>query len=201
MPEAAEGFLERSKPWRADVRWQVVAVEAVMLVLLGAFMLSNTARAGNWLLQVIGLVFLVISLQLAVTSFRQSGEGARGLGVYDSFRAGIGVTVGIIATSLWWSSNVPNGAVRQILGWGLVAFPALQLIGIAMVRGRQNMRPTSIALSVLALALGIVLLTTDNTSASDRITSLGIVLLVFGVLLGGLAFVVRNRAASRAAPA
>jgi uncharacterized membrane protein HdeD (DUF308 family) len=200
MAEAADGFLERSKPWRADVRWQVVAVEAVMLVLLGAFMLSNTARAGNWLLQVIGLIFLVISLQLAVTSFRQKGEGA-GLGAYDSFRAGIGVTVGIIATSLWWSSNVPNGAVRQILGWGLVAFPALQLIGIVVVRGRQNMRLTTIALSVLALALGIVLLTTDNTSADDRITSLGIVLLVFGVLLGGLAFVVRSRAASRAAPA
>lgn len=201
MPDAAKGFLEQSKPWRADAKWQVLAAEAVILVGIGLFMLINTARAGDWLLQIIGLVFLIISLQLAVTSFRQKGEGARGLGVYDSFRSGVGVTVGVIATSLWWSDYVPNSAVRQILGWGLIAFPALQLVGIFAIRGRGNMRPATIALSVLALALGILLLTTDNASSASRITFLGVVLLVFGALLGGLAYLAKSRADSVAAPA
>lgn len=190
MAETAKDLLNQSKPWRSDVRWQIVAVEAVLLVAIGLFMLFSTDRAGEWILQIIGLVFLIVSLQLAVVSFRNS---ERGLGAFDSFRAGIGVTVGVIATSIWWSDYVANSAVRQILGWGLIAFAAMQLIGLVIVRGRSGLRPATLILSALTLVLGIVLLTSNETSAEDRIRFLGVVLLVFGVLLGGLAYLIMSR--------
>lgn len=189
MAETAKGLLDQGKPWRSDVKWQIVAAEAVILVAIGLFMLIDTDSSGNWLLQIIGLVFLVVSLQLAVTSFRDTDQG---LGSFDSFRAGIGVTIGIIATSLWWSDYVTNNAVRLILGWGLVAYSVLQLLGLVKVRGLSGLRPATLMFSALTLVLGILLLTSTD-GAEDRIRFLGTVLLVFGVLLAGLAYLLKSR--------
>ena len=189
MADSAKSLLDQGKPWRSDVKWQIVAAEAVILVAIGLFMLIDSDSSGNWLLQIIGLVFLVVSFQLAVTSFRDTDQG---LGAFDSFRAGIGVTIGIIATSLWWSDYVTNNAVRLILGWGLVAYSALQLVGLVKVRGFSGFRPATLALSALTLVLGILLLTSTD-GAEDRIRFLGTVLLVFGVLLAGLAYLLKSR--------
>lgn len=195
MSDTAKGILDQGKPWRSDVKWQVVAIEAVLLVAIGLFMLIDTDTAGNWILQIIGLVFLIVSLQLAITAFRDS---ERGLGTFDSFRAGIGVTIGVIATSIWWSDYIANDAVRQILGWGLVAFAVLQLVGLVMVRGVSGLRLAALVLSALTLVLGILLLTSNETAAEDRIRFLGVVLLVFGLLLGGLAYLIMSRESSTA---
>lgn len=192
MSDTAKDLINQGKPWKADVRWQVVAIEAVLLIAIGLFMVFSTDRAGDWILQIIGLVFLIVSVQLAVVSFRNR-EGEAGLGVFDSFRAGIGVTIGVIATSLWWSDYVANSAVRLILGWGLVAFAILHLVGLVIVRGPSGLRPATLVLSGLTLVLGVVLLTSGESTADDRIRFLGVVLLVFGVLLGGLAYLLMSR--------
>lgn len=62
MPSSASGILDQSKPWRSDVKWQVVAIEAILLVAIGVFMLVSPDRAGDWILQIIGVVLLVTSL-------------------------------------------------------------------------------------------------------------------------------------------
>lgn len=190
MADTAKGLLEQSKPWKPDVRWQVVAIEAVLLVAIGLFMLVDTQRAGDWILQIIGLVLLIVSVQLAIVSFRGSEKS---LGATDSFRAGIGVTIGAIAVSLWWSDYVANDAVRTILGWGLIAFAVLHLVGLVTERGIGGLRPATLVLSGLTLVLGILLLTSADTTGESRIQFLGVVLLVFGVLLGGLAYLIMNR--------
>lgn len=190
MSDTARGLLERSKPWRSDVRWPVVAIEAVLLIALGIFMLIDTDTAGDWLMQIIGVVLFVVSMQLAVESFRHED---RGMGSFDSFRAGIGVTVGLIATSIWWSDYISMGAVRLVLGWGLVVFAILQLVGFLTARGRAQFRISTAAISGLTLLLGILLLTSDSDSAHERINFLGVVMLVFGVLLAGLAWLLFQR--------
>src|SRR5699024_2529054 len=83
MADASKGLLDQGKPWRSDVKWQVVAVEAIVLLALGAFMLISTDKAGEWMLQIIGLVLLVVSLQAAWDSIR--GEINR-LAAMESFR-------------------------------------------------------------------------------------------------------------------
>lgn len=198
MSGRASGILDRSKPWRPDVRWQVVAVEAILLVAIGVFMLISPDRAGDWILQIIGVVLLVASLQLAVAALR-GGEGA--LGVDDAFRAGIGVTVGVIATSIWWSGFVDNNAVRYILGWGLIAFSALQLLTLVTKEGRAGLRVSTLAISALTLVLGILLLTSNShETVEERLAFLGVVLLVFGVLMGGLAYLLMSRDSSPGQP-
>lgn len=190
MADASKGLLDQGKPWRSDVKWQVVAVEAIVLLALGAFMLVSTDRAGEWMLQIIGLVLLVVSLQAAWDSIR--GEINR-LAAMESFRAGVGVTIGVIATSLWWSDYVSTDAVRYILGWGLIVYAALQILALAMPEGRAEMGLSTLVLSVLTLILGILLLTSDEAAAEDRLRFLGVVLLAFGVLLGALAYLIRSQ--------
>lgn len=196
MPSSASGILDQSKPWRSDVKWQVVAIEAILLVAIGVFMLVSPDRAGDWILQIIGVVLLVTSLQLAAVALR-GGEGAPGAD--EAFRAGIGVAVGAIATSIWWSNYIDNNAARLILGWGLVAFSVLQLASLVTKEGRAGLRFSTLALSALTLVLGILLLTSNSyETVENRLAFLGVVLLVFGVLLGGLAWLLFNRDRSSA---
>lgn len=190
MSDSARRFVNKGLPWRSEASWPVVAVEAVILIVIGAFMLIDTDRAGDVVLQIIGLAFLIASALLGAGSFRQ--EAGR-LGAYDAFRAGIGVTAGLIATASWWSDYIQNNAVRLILGWGLVAYSILHFAGLLAVRGRSGLRPSVLAIVALSLVLGIVLLSSNDTVSESRLNLLGVIFVVFGVILAALAYLFYSR--------
>lgn len=191
MDDRAKGLVSKGLPWSRDVAWPVVAVEAVVLIGIGGFMLIDNDQAADVVLQLIGVVLLVASLVLGFASLR----GAElTLGFFDSFRAGVGATAGAIATASWWSDYIQNHAVRIILGWGLVAWSVLHIAGLIVVRGRENLRISTIVIALLSLVLGIVLLTGDDATSADRMNLLGVILLVFGVLLAALAYYLYSRA-------
>ncbi len=194
MGDQAASLVNKGLPWRSDVRWPVVAAEAVALVGLGILMLVDSEAAGRAVLQIIGVVLLVTSVVLGAGSLRASE--AR-LGEFDAFRAGIGVTVGLIATISWWSDYIERGAVRLILGWGLVAYSVLHLAGLVMARQRAGIRPSVVLIVVLTLILGIILLTSDDSVSEGRITLLGVVFVAVGILLGAWAYVLYARSESR----
>lgn len=196
MTDRARNLLDQGKPWRADVRWQVVAAEAVLLVAIGLFMLISPDTAGDWFLQIIGLVLLAASLQLASVSLRNDETRQVSL---EAFRAGVGVSIGIIATSIWWSDYISNNAVRLILGWGLIAFAVLQVLALVTREGRSGLRLSTLAISALTLVLGVLLITSNSyETVENRLAFLGTVLIVFGVLLGGLAYLLMNASANPA---
>lgn len=196
MTDRARNLLDQGKPWRADVRWQVVAAESVLLVAIGLFMLISPDTAGDWFLQIIGLVLLAASLQLASVSLRNDETRQVSL---EAFRAGVGVSIGIIATSIWWSDYISNNAVRLILGWGLIAFAVLQVLALVTREGRSGLRLSTLAISALTLVLGVLLITSNSyETVENRLAFLGTVLIVFGVLLGGLAYLLMNASANPA---
>lgn len=197
MAENAKELLKQGKPWRSDVKWEIVAVEAVILVVFGISMLINTTTAAEWILAIIGVVLLVAALQLAVGVFR---DPSRGLGVFDSFRAGVGATIGVLATVLGWQGDTST-IVRDIIGWGLLAYATLQIVGILVSRKRDNFRPATLVLSALVLVLGIFLLTSDANNYASRISFFGWTLLAFGIVLGGLAYLLKTRNESSPAAA
>lgn len=185
MSAQARTLVDKGLPWKSDVRWPVVAAEAVLLVGLGGYILLDNEGAANAALQIIGLVLLVASAMLGAGTLRESEFR---LGVFDAFRAGIGVTVGVIATLSWWSDYIATGAVRLILGWGLIAYSVLHLAGLVALRGRSGLRPSVLAIVGLTLVLGIFLLTSDDSVSAGRMNLLGSIFLVFGLLLGALAY-------------
>jgi uncharacterized membrane protein HdeD (DUF308 family) len=185
MDDKTRGLVNKGMPWRGEANWMVVAAEAVVLLIVGIYILADKSRAGDVALQLIGVILLATSLLLGYASLRN--DSAK-LGAYDAFRAGIGVAIGGIATASWWSEYIAETAVRDILGWGLIAYSVLHLVGMVLVRGRQALRPMPLITVGLTLVLGIILLTGDQDSLDSRMNLLGIVVLVFGVLLGALAY-------------
>jgi uncharacterized membrane protein HdeD (DUF308 family) len=198
MDDKAKSLVSKGLPWSRDVRWPIVAAEAAVLIVIGAFILIDKDTAGDVILQVIGLVLLVTSVLLGFAGFRNSDEG---LGFFDAFRAGIGVTAGAIATASWWSDYIQDHAVRIILGWGLVAYTLIHIVGVVMVQGRAGLRLSVLVTVALTLVLGIVLLTGDDTTSSGRLNLLGTIVLVFGVLLGALAWYLYSREDKAIVPA
>lgn len=190
MDSLKDDVIRKGLPWSRDVAWPVVAVEAVILVGIGAFMLLDKDTASDVILQLIGVVLLVLSLVLGLAGWRNAESG---LGFFDAFRAGVGATAGAIATASWFSEYIQDSAVRLILGWGLVVYSLFHLVGQVAVRGRGGLRLGVIITVVITLVLGIVLLTSNSDRATDRITFLGVTLLVFGALLGALAWYLYTR--------
>jgi uncharacterized membrane protein HdeD (DUF308 family) len=189
--------MEKGLPWGRDVKWPVVAAEAVFLIVVGIYMLVDKDGAADIVLQLIGVVLLVTSVMLGLAAYRAPEAG---LGFFDAFRAGIGATCGAIATASWWSDYIQDGAVRDILGWGLIVYSLLHVVGIVLVRGRTGLRLSTVLIVGFTLVLGIVLLTGNGDNAADRITALGITLLVFGALLGALAYYLYSKAGKEAVP-
>jgi uncharacterized membrane protein HdeD (DUF308 family) len=197
MDDIKSQAMEKGLPWGRDVKWPVVAAEAVFLIVVGIYMLVDKDGAADIVLQLTGVILLVTSVMLGLAAYRTPEAG---LGFFDAFRAGVGATAGAIATASWWSDYIEDAAVRDILGWGLIVYSLLHVIGIVLVRGRAGLRLSTVLVVGFTLVLGIVLLTGDSDNAGDRITALGITLLVFGALLGALAYYLYSKAGKEAAP-
>ncbi len=189
--------LEKGLPWGRDVKWPVVAAEAAFLIVVGIYMLVDSDGAADIVLQLIGVVLLVTSLMLGFAAYRSPEAG---LGFFDAFRAGIGATCGAIATASWWSEYIQDSAVRDILGWGLVIYSLLHGVGLVLVRGRSGLRLSTVIIVAFTLVLGIILLTGNGDNASDRITALGITLLIFGALLAALAYYIYSKVGNEVSP-
>jgi uncharacterized membrane protein HdeD (DUF308 family) len=196
MNAQTKSLLFRDLPWRRDARWYVVALQAVVLIVIGAYILIDSDRARDTILQLIGLMLLLTSVVLGAAHLRQPEAT---LGFFDAFRAGIGATAGVIATAGWWTNDIATHGIRIILGWGLVAYCVIHLLGLVAARDRAKLRPSVVATVVLTLVLGIILLTGSDATSPDRLKVFGILLLGFGMLLAGIAYLLFSRGKDRAA--
>ncbi|HYJ13276.1 MAG TPA: hypothetical protein VEW66_06775 [Thermomicrobiales bacterium] len=174
-------LINQGNPLKGEANWLIIGIEALVLIAIGLYMLIDKSGASDVILQLIGVVLLFMSLSLGWESLR--GVGLRG--PFDAFRAGLGVAIGAIATSGWWSETIQNEAIRLILGWGLVAYGGLHLAGLLI--NRDKMRIVGLVIAILTLVLGIVLLTSRDGNYESRVTLLGWISLVFGALLAGAA--------------
>jgi uncharacterized membrane protein HdeD (DUF308 family) len=185
-------LLNQSNPLKGEANWLVIGIEALALIGIGLYMLLDKSGASEIILQLIGVVLLFMSASLGLESLRGVGL----LGPYDAFRAGIGVAIGVIATSGWWSDTMANDVIRLILGWGLVAYGVLHLVGLVL--NRDKFRIVGLVIAALTLVLGIVLLTSRDGNYENRVTLLGWISLVFGLLLAAAAYWLYSKDKGRA---
>jgi uncharacterized membrane protein HdeD (DUF308 family) len=190
MEEKALEFVNKGAPWKRDVAWPIIALQAAVLLGIGIYILVDKEGASDIILQLIGLMLLVTSILTGFANFRRPESG---LGFYDSFRSGVGATAGLIVVISWWSDYIEKEAQRSILGWGLIAYTALHLIGLIAVRGRGNIRLSTVVIAVMTLVIGIILVTGNDESSDSRMNTLAAILIVIGVALAGLAFYVYKK--------
>jgi uncharacterized membrane protein HdeD (DUF308 family) len=185
--------MKEQAPWRKGVGWPVIAIEGLLLLGLGIFVLVDEDTARDVIFQIIGLVLLVTSVLIAQRSLRFPSDP---MVPYTMLRAGIGGTIGVIAIMRWWSDYLDNHAIRLILGWGLIGFTIVHLAGLVVARGREGLQVGGLLMSGLTIVLGIILLTGEDDTSGSRLSIFGTILIVFGGLLLAFAFYLYRSAAT-----
>ncbi|CAN0515127.1 unnamed protein product, partial [Phaeothamnion confervicola] len=104
-----------------------------------------------------------------------------------AFRAGLGTAVGAIGTARWLWDFIDLRALRLILGWGLLAYAVITIVGVLIVRKLGKDAWGGLGVGILTAVLGVIMLTNDDAAASTTLQLLGIVFLLGGVLLAGIA--------------
>ncbi len=193
MEDQALAMAKEHAPWRSDVPWWSVGIQGVVAVALGLYFLLAPVSAAGLVVQLVAGVLLVASVLLVLARLREAGrtdpEG------YGMLQAGVGATVGLFV--LLRGVLLPTldiVAARTMLGIGLLAYAA---IGVVRALRGGNIRPGPIVTALLQIVLAVVLLTSAEDNAADRLAVLGWVALVGGLILLALAWISRNRVAAR----
>lgn len=195
MADQALSLAKEYAPWKDDVPWWSVGIQGVIAVVLGLYFLLAPASAAGLIIQLVAAVLLVASVLLVLARLREVGRtDPEGFGM---LQAGVGATVGLFV--LLRGLLLPTldiVAARTMLGIGLIAYAAIG--AVRALRG-GNLRPGPIVTALLQLVLAVLLLTSAEGNAADRLALLGWVALVGGVILLALAWLSHNRAAARGA--
>jgi uncharacterized membrane protein HdeD (DUF308 family) len=172
----------------------VTGIQAIVLVVIGLYLLLAPASAGGLLLQLIALVLLIQSLLQIVASFRASPDS---VDPYEMLQAGVGATVGLLVflRGLLVPTLDVNSA-RVILGLGLLAYAIVGVAGALLHRGEGESWMSPVITALLLVILALVLLTSGDSSALDRIAVLGWVALIGGGVLLVLAWMAHKRQAA-----
>lgn len=168
------------KPWHKDAPWWVQAIEAVVAIGLGIYVLTQAAQAARMLTIILAIFLLVDGILSLVSGLRGRGK------TFGSIRAGVGILAG--AALLLMPLFNFNDAVMA--GW-LVGL-ALIIGGIAGLLSRlfEAPRPInwiSVLITVLMIAIGVVYVYSVLQATYNPLTAVGWLLLAIGIALGAYA--------------
>jgi uncharacterized membrane protein HdeD (DUF308 family) len=147
--------------------------------------------AGGLLIQLIALILLIASVLHIIAELRAPGAEADR---YQLLQAGIGATVGVLLVLRnWILPNIDADSATNILGFGLIAYAVVGIAGALLARGEGESLLSPVINAVLLIVLAIVLLTSNESNAADRLGLLGWVALIGGAVLLFLAWRARER--------
>jgi hypothetical protein len=193
-----EDLIDRGAPWSARATWTIVLGEAIAAGVLGLIFLFKPLGGSSTTLQLVGIVLLIGGL---ITTFQLWRHMVRpDLETLAAFRAGSGVTVGlvvIVATFLAAVTDAVSAALAVVVGIGFLIFG---LTGVAMsfVR-RQGAAPLPVIALIInaGLALAGVVLMFSGAAGPSAVSGifnlLGILLIVAGLGLGGYSYLLRQQ--------
>ncbi len=191
MAERAMSMAQEHSPWRGDSPWWVTGIQGAILVLIGLFLLLAPDAAGRLILTLIAAVLLLESLLRIVAELRLPRGQAN---PYLMLQAGVGATVGLLV--LLRGALVPtldDGSARIMLAWGLIAYALVGTASALLARGEGDSWLRPIVNALLLIILAIVLLTSTQDNAADRLAWLGVIALIGGAALLFLAWRAYNR--------
>lgn len=194
---AAKSLAVQNAPWRKDLGWPVLAIEGVVALGIGIYVLASTDSARDIIRQLIAAVLLVQALLHTLAGFRNREAP---VSPFHILRGGIGMTVGVIVLLENVSDYLTADASRLILGLGLVAYGAIGIVGIWVEREDRGLRLGGLALGIVNIALGLMFVF-SNGGKDSWLRALGIISVVAGIVLLAYAFMVYKSQASGGTPA
>jgi uncharacterized membrane protein HdeD (DUF308 family) len=194
MTEQAKAVMLSTAPWRRGIPWPIVLIEGVAIGGIGIYMLASDS-ASDVVRQLIAAILLVNVLLEIVAGFKaEDSAGAR----YRVLRGTIGATVGAIITLEPFWDFLTNAAARWILGLGFLAFALLGFALLVITRDQGGLRLGAVVTNLAFLVLAILFFTGDESNNS-RMTLLGTVSIVLGILLVAYGLYLNRSAATDSA--
>jgi uncharacterized membrane protein HdeD (DUF308 family) len=191
MSERAMSIAREHAPWRAETPWWVIGVQGIVLVAIALYLLLAPSAAGPLIIQLIALWVLIESVLHILAGLRDSTNAAD---PYTMLQAGIGVTIGLLLVFRdWLVPTLDVSSARTILGLGLLAYAGVGVVGALVNRDESESWLGPVVSAVLMVVLAVLLLTSGEDNAADRLAFLGWVALIGGALLLFLAWRARSR--------
>ncbi len=186
MQQQAVSAASQQMPWRKDVAWWVILIQAIILTVLGLFVLTQGESASNIVVLAAGVLLLVDGAMAGVGAMR--GRHAGSAGTLNAINAGIALIVGVLVIlgRLLDFLDIPTAAL--IAAIGLIVSGGISLVIALFLRGpEEKLRLTRVIGPLVWIGLGVlVLLTRDGTVDTMRI--IGLVSLGLGIILFVLTF-------------
>lgn len=199
--QITEELIDRGVPWSSTTSSSIVLVEGIVAASLGLIFVFRPLGSSSTTLQLVGLLLLGGAL---VTAFQLWRHRVRpDLEQLSAFRAGSGVTVGLVvvmATLLADVTGAVTAALAVVVGIGFIVF------GLTGIAGSFARRTTVTPLPLASLILDAVMALTGavlmfaGAAGGDAVDGmfvlLGALLLVVGVGLWGYAYRLHQQEAS-----
>lgn len=196
-----EDFLDRGAPWGPRTSWRFVMAEGAIAAVAGLIILFKPLGSASTTLQLVGLLLLAAALLTTFQIWRAQVPPDR-LALM-SFRAGSGVTVGIlvlVATFLTSVTDAVTATLAAVVGVGFLVFGAIGIAATLFARQPDQPLPAAglILNAVLAVAGAVLVISAAAGSATVNsvFTLLGIVLILGGVALVAYGYLLRQQEAT-----
>jgi uncharacterized membrane protein HdeD (DUF308 family) len=168
------------KPWRKEAPWWVQAIEALVALGLGFYVLTQATQASRMLAAILAIFLLVDGLLSLVSGLRGQGK------TFGSIRAGVGILAGVALLLM----PIFNFGDPTIAGWLLGL--ALIIGGVAGLLSRlfEAPRPISwigVLITLLMIAIGGVYLYSVLQQTAAPLATVGWLLVAIGLALGAYA--------------
>ncbi|CAN5676869.1 hypothetical protein BH23CHL5_BH23CHL5_11810 [soil metagenome] len=186
------------KPWNREIPWYWVAIQAAVAIAIGVYFVAAPDAATSTIRLLLAILLVVSSALDILTGFKNYGarEIESPLTPFLLVRGGAGFAIGILFFFATRANYISEPDARYILGFGLVAYALIGLVGIAasMIKGQMNWM--AIATNLLFLILGAVLIYNNrqNVESSSAVRYIGWAAIAGGAILAVYSYVLKKGA-------
>jgi uncharacterized membrane protein HdeD (DUF308 family) len=175
------------KPWRKDLPWYWVGLQGAIALAIGIYFVATPDAASSTIRALLAILLIVSSVSDILNGFRDYANKLEDLPMTPYFlvRGGAGVAVGLLFFLSARSDYLTETDARYILGYGLIAYAAIGLVGAIMAMVKGQMHWMAVATNLLYLLLGAVLIYNNQESveAERAVRFLGWAAIIGGAIL------------------
>jgi len=190
-------LVDKGAPWNSGMPWTIVLIQGVVLGIAGLIMWLAPSFGALAVLQVLAIVLLATAALSVWRLLRNRVAPARTATV--AFRAGLGMSVGLIAvigSLIVKDRDIATVAMAIVLGIGLVLYGLAAAATALTRRGSGSSFPVvALIISAAAVVVGVLLVINGRDGADalrGTFALLGVLLLVAGLALIGYALYLRS---------
>jgi uncharacterized membrane protein HdeD (DUF308 family) len=171
-------------PWRRDIPWWVVLIQAIILTVLGFFVLTNPASAGAVVILAAGVLLLVDGIMAVTGSLR--GRHAGRANTLNAINAGISIIVGVLVVIAFLTEGfLPPRTAAILAALGLIVTGAISLvIALFMRKPGEKIRWLRVIGPLVWIGFGVMILVSiSDANAFNPLPIVGWAALILGIVL------------------